>query len=616
MANRNSGRGPIPERWLNCPRRAGRLIHDKFLAFKTPLSQDFDDQVPEACRFNIDFLFNSAKGNKWKLGLWIDLTNTSRFYDRQDIESYGCKYLKLPCRGHGETPDEQTTRAFVEICKQFIKQHPLEIIGVHCTHGFNRTGFLIISYMVEIEDNSLDAAMAKFSVARPPGIYKNDYIEELYKRYEEGETPPPPPPRPDWCYEYDNENDDDDDDNGINNDNDDCDDDNGVNGGGSNPPPAKRRKSEFKHKNPVFMIGVPGVSPVTDGSKLSHVQKRVQDICKWTKTGFPGSQPVSMGRINITLLQNKPYRVSWKADGTRYMLMIQANGESFFIDRDNSVFKIDVIKFPHYKETHRLLYDTLLDGEMVIDRADGKEYPRYLAYDIIMYDNKDVSKLGFYPDRYNIIKYEVMAGRHRAISERKLIREKEPFSIRLKEFWPVMQADRLLSDKFSQQLGHEPDGLIFQPSKEPYCPGPSDGVLKWKPSSLNSVDFKLKIVMEGGVGIVSKKVGQLFVGSQSMPFAQIKINKTIKELDNKIIECKYDNGQWIFMRERTDKSFPNSYDTAMSVCKTIRDPITTEFLLNFIREKGFVDDSDLMPPPAKLQSNSSSSKYVHHNQRR
>ena len=26
------------------------------------------------------------------------------------------------------------------------------IVGVHCTHGYNRTGFLIISYLVEVED--------------------------------------------------------------------------------------------------------------------------------------------------------------------------------------------------------------------------------------------------------------------------------------------------------------------------------------------------------------------------------------------------------------------------------------------------------------------------------
>ena len=33
--------------------------------------------------------------------------------------------------------------------------------------------------------------------------------------------------------------------------------------------------------------------------------------------GFPGSQPVSMDVQNIKLLHEKPYRVSWKADGFR-----------------------------------------------------------------------------------------------------------------------------------------------------------------------------------------------------------------------------------------------------------------------------------------------------------
>ena len=44
---------------------------------------------------------------------------------------------------------------------------------------------------------------------------------------------------------------------------------------------------------------------------------------------------------------------------------------------------------------------------------------------------------------------------------------------------------------------------------------------------------------------------------------EILYTKDIKELDNKIIECKYENNQWVFMRERTDKSFPNSYNTAV-----------------------------------------------------
>lgn len=39
-------------------------------------------------------------------------------------------------------------------------------------------------------------------------------------------------------------------------------------------------------------------------------------------SGFAGSQPVSMDVQNISLLQEKPYRVSWKADGTRCSVIL------------------------------------------------------------------------------------------------------------------------------------------------------------------------------------------------------------------------------------------------------------------------------------------------------
>lgn len=65
--------------------------------------------------------------------------------------------------------------------------------------------------------------------------------------------------------------------------------------------------------------------------------------------------------------------------------------------------------------------------------------------------------------------------------------------------------------------------------------------------------------------ILTRKTGSLYVGSLDTPFAHMKYTKMLKDLNNKIIECKYENNQWVFMRERTDKSYPNSYTTA--VCK-------------------------------------------------
>ena len=63
-----------------------------------------------------------------------------------------------------------------------------------------------------------------------------------------------------------------------------------------------------------------------------------------------------------------------------------------------------------------------------------------------------------------------------------------------------------------------------------------------------------------------KSIGGLYVGSgkRQSYMAEIKLNHTLRQLHNKIIECSwdYDKECWSFMRERTDKSFPNAYATA------------------------------------------------------
>ena len=49
-----------------------------------------------------------------------------------------------------------------------------------------------------------------FAQARKPGIYKEDYLVDLFSRYGmEGESPPPPA-LPAWCKEYDDDDEDDD----------------------------------------------------------------------------------------------------------------------------------------------------------------------------------------------------------------------------------------------------------------------------------------------------------------------------------------------------------------------------------------------------------------------
>lgn len=501
MNGGGGGGGPLPNRWLNCPRKSDGHIADRFVAFKTPLGERFDDKMPPECQWSPDTLLRLYKDKRNKMTLWIDLTNTSRFYDRSIVERFNCKYVKLQCRGHGETPNPAQTQSFIEIVDAHLTQHPTDVVGVHCTHGFNRTGFLIVSYMVEKLDYALDAALMEFSRMRPPGIYKQDYIKELYERFDDVEDMLSAPPRPDWCDEPEEDDDEHNDQNtpGSSNSHKRQ---RGTGGSddGEGASDRKIRRIEMVNPNATFMEGIDrGVELMTDQVAVSELHRIVQKYCHWTTGGFPGSQPVSMDRNNLNLLRTKPYRVSWKADGTRYMMLIVGENQIYFFGRDFQCFRVHPLRFVNRRDLRIHMQNTLLDGEMVIDQCNGVARPRYLVYDVIHFEGEDVGSMPFV-DRLRYVKDEIVLPRYEAMKYRFINKLEEPFSVAIKDFWDVTMAAYLLSPKFFEKLTHEPDGLIFQPAKEPYVPGQCDEVLKWKPVEMNSVDFRLKIVTEEGEG--------------------------------------------------------------------------------------------------------------------
>lgn len=174
---------------------------------------------------------------------------------------------------------------------------------------------------------------------RPPGIYKGHYLMELFQLYGDVEDTPTTPPLPQWHSESD------DSDRGLAGHDaaaddaadDGADDDDGATAGGSGEAPGKRRKkvpSRFSasfhrrcalirnHSNQMeakpFMEGIPNVSAVLDAGVVKRVRQRAKELCGFRSSGFSGCQPVSMDRKNMHLLE-KPYMVSWKADGTRFV---------------------------------------------------------------------------------------------------------------------------------------------------------------------------------------------------------------------------------------------------------------------------------------------------------
>lgn len=134
---------------------------------------------------------------KDKIYVVVDISHESPVYNPATLETGGIRYRKQPTVSKiPPTPDE--TRDFIalvdslreEIDEQ-MTQHEDEkneysvrpLIGVHCHYGYNRTGFLIVCYLIERLGYGVQDAIDEFNRCRPPGIRHGHFIDTLFVRY-------------------------------------------------------------------------------------------------------------------------------------------------------------------------------------------------------------------------------------------------------------------------------------------------------------------------------------------------------------------------------------------------------------------------------------------------
>ena len=121
-------------------------------------------------------------------------------------------------------------------------------------------------------------------------------------------------------------------------------------------------------------------------------------------------------------------------------------------------------------------------------------------YALLLQQNEEVGKTPF-TTRLLCITKEIIGPRNEAIKAGKINKNLEPFSIRQKQFYQLSDTKKLLSEEFAKQITHGIDGLIFQPVDDPYKGGRCDAILKWKPPSMNSVDFRLVLTVREEIGL-------------------------------------------------------------------------------------------------------------------
>lgn len=120
-----------------------------------------------------------------KLRAVIDISHDSPVYDPKGLGAGGITYYKFPTVSK-QPPTRDEVRSFIELVDKIRANTPEgddSLIGVHCHYGFNRTGFFLVSYLIEKLGYKVDDALATFREARAPGIRHAHFINELYVRY-------------------------------------------------------------------------------------------------------------------------------------------------------------------------------------------------------------------------------------------------------------------------------------------------------------------------------------------------------------------------------------------------------------------------------------------------
>lgn len=179
----------VPDRWLDYKAVGKRLEGTRFIAFKVPLKKSLHSKLEPPDIFGHWELLDTLNKDSQELGLIIDLTFTTRYYNIQDVPE-SLVFLKIFTKGH-EVPSDKTIMSFKRAVHQFLRDNAEndKLIGVHCTHGLNRTGYLICRYLIDVDGMDPTKAVHLFNSSRGHSIERKNYLNDLQhgrKRSNEG----------------------------------------------------------------------------------------------------------------------------------------------------------------------------------------------------------------------------------------------------------------------------------------------------------------------------------------------------------------------------------------------------------------------------------------------
>ncbi|EFJ45861.1 hypothetical protein VOLCADRAFT_118228 [Volvox carteri f. nagariensis] len=185
----------LPEGWVKCPKFGDPRFFDglNIIPCKVPLSTKFNNLVGPSGRWTLVDAIRQFRSYGMDVATIIDLTKSRNYYDinreMEELDNPDIHYVKIACRGRGQSPlPSEVNEAVWHIFSHHMNTRDKYIL-LHCTHGFNRTGYVVVAALMRLRYLTVKRAVIRFAQSRPPGIYKDGYLNDLFTYYHE-ERPP------------------------------------------------------------------------------------------------------------------------------------------------------------------------------------------------------------------------------------------------------------------------------------------------------------------------------------------------------------------------------------------------------------------------------------------
>ena len=270
---------------------------------------------------------------------------------------------------------------------------------------------------------------------------------------------------------------------------------------------------------------------------------------------LPAPNPVSIERKDLPKIKTG-YVIAEKTDGVRFVLCCLRLYDlklCVLVDRAGSVFLFPLQCIPKV-----LFQGSIFDGELTFDKLGT---PHFVLFDAVVVSGVTISHFSL-EDR--------LVAMHRGFKEFRL-HPHDPASLTFKRWIQLEDKDvlarlRVAEDKFYC------DGYVLMPKNDQVVYGRHFGFYKLKPEGTHTVDFML-LDAKGTIGIYDPDM------KKNVPISELDMSKKLF-LIGTIIECAFEDGRWVAIQDRPDKTFANDMLTYQKTLRNIAENITISEIIS------------------------------------